>query len=182
MKRTRLLVAALALAASFAAWAETGQTVKATDLKKTPFADSETLATLPESTTVDILKRQGPWMQVKSDGKEGWVRMLSLRLGNGSAKGSGTAAGLGGLLNIARTGSSGTTVATGVRGLTKEELANAQPNPEEMTKLKQYTVSTKEARTFAAAGGLKAQQVEYLNKPAASPGSGNQTSTWGDSQ
>ncbi len=180
MKRTRLLVAALAFGLACAAWAETGQTVKATDLKKTPFADGETLATLPENTTVEVLKRQGPWMQVKSDGKEGWVRMLSLRLGNGSAKGSGSAAGLGGLLNIARTGSSGNTVATGVRGLTKEELANAQPNPEEMTKLKRYTVTGKEARSFAAAGGLKAQSVEYLSKPTASPD--NKTSMWGDGQ
>lgn len=180
MKRTRLLVAVLAFMAACAAWAETGQTVKATDLKKTPFADAETVATLPENTAVEVLKRQGPWMQVKTNGKEGWVRMLSLRLGDGSAKGSGTLSGIGGLLNIARTGSSGNTVATGVRGLTKEELANAQPNPEELRKLKQYTVGAKEARAFAAAGGLKAQSVEYLSKPTASPD--NKTSMWGDGQ
>lgn len=180
MKRTRLLVAALAFGLACAAWAETGQTVKTTDLKKTPFADAETVASLPENTAVEILKRQGPWMQVKANSKEGWVRMLSLRLGDGSAKGSGTAAGLGGLLNIARTGSSGNTVATGVRGLTKEELANAQPNPEEMSKLKQYTVTAKEARAFAAAGGLKAQTVEYLKQSTASPD--NKTSMWGEGQ
>lgn len=171
----------MAFAAALSAWAETGQTVKATDLKKTPFTDAETVASLPENTTVDILKRQGPWMQVKTNGKEGWVRMLSLRMGNGAkSDGSGTAAGLGGLLNIARTGSSGNTVATGVRGLTKEELANAQPNPEEMRKLKQYTVSAKEAKAFAAAGGLKSQQVEYLKAPTTAPD--NKTSMWGDGQ
>jgi hypothetical protein len=180
VKRTRLLIAALALAASFAAWGESAQTVKATDLKKTPFADAETVAALPENTTVEILKRQGPWTQVKAADKEGWVRMLALRMGDGTAKGGSGGAGLAGLLNIARTGSSGTTVATGVRGLTKEELANAQPNPEEMRKLKQYTVGAKEARTFAAAGGLKAQQVDYLKPPTASPD--NKTSMWGDSQ
>lgn len=181
MKRTRLLFAILALGLACAAWAETGQTVKATDLKKTPFADAETVASLPENTAVEILKRQGPWMQVKANGKEGWVRMLSLRMGDGAkSNGGGTAAGLGGLLNIARTGSSGNTVATGVRGLTKEELANAQPNPEEMAKLKQYTTGAKEARAFAAAGGLKAQQVDYLKPPTAAPD--NKTSMWGDGQ
>ncbi|MGD9787713.1 MAG: SH3 domain-containing protein [Sulfuricellaceae bacterium] len=182
MKRTRLLIAALALAASFAAWGESAQTVKATDLKKTPFADAETVASLPENTTVEILKRQGPWMQIKTADKEGWVRMLALRMGDGTAKGGSGGAGLAGLLNIARTGSSGTTVATGVRGLTKEELANAQPNPEEMKKLKQYTVGAKEARTFAAAGGLKAQQVDYLKAPASTANSGNQNSGWGGIQ
>lgn len=182
MKRTRLLIAALALVASFAAWGENAQTVKATDLKKTPFNDAETVASLPENTVVEILKRQGPWMQVKAADKEGWVRMLALRMGDGSAKGGSSGAGLAGLLNIARTGSSGTTVATGVRGLTKEELANAQPNPVELKKLQQYTVGAKEARTFAAAGGLKAQQVDYLKAPASTANSGNQNSGWGGVQ
>ena len=87
MKTLALLVALLAWLIPAAYAAETGYTLKATEVKDKPFLDADTLATLPEKTTVEILTRQGAWMQIKTaDAKQGWIRMLSVRLGSPDQK------------------------------------------------------------------------------------------------
>ena len=74
------------------------------------------MAPLAEGAKVDAQERKGGWTRVKAPGgAEGWVRMLQLRYGSGEAKQGDT--GVSQLLNVARTGSSGTQVTTGVRGL-----------------------------------------------------------------
>lgn len=183
-------IAALFMAAI--AQAETATTIKATELKKAPANDAEVVANIGENTQVDVVKRQGAWMLVKEPaGQEGWLRMLLLRMGDPNAAPAKTGGGdfLGGLgkaLNVARTGSSGSAVATGVRGLTPEELANAQPNPAQIAIMKKYSADPARARAFAAAGGLQAQQVEYLPAPAGAPsggnndGVGNDPAKWGE--
>jgi N-acetylglucosaminyldiphosphoundecaprenol N-acetyl-beta-D-mannosaminyltransferase len=42
------------------------------------------------------------------------------------------------MFNVARTGTSGTQVTTGVRGLDAEQIANAQPNPAELAKQEKF--------------------------------------------
>jgi hypothetical protein len=87
MKTLARLVALLAFLIPTAYAAETGYTLKATEVKDKPFLDANTLATLPEKTTVEILTRQGAWMQIKTaDAKQGWIRMLSVRLGSPDQK------------------------------------------------------------------------------------------------
>ena len=54
------------------------------------------------------------------------------------------------LFNVARTGTSGTQVTTGVRGLDAKQIANAQPNPAELAKLKDFAVDRDAAASFAA--------------------------------
>ena len=72
------------------------------------------------------------------------------------------------LFNLARTGSSGTAVATGVRGLDKELIQNARPNPVELEKLTGYAVAKPDAERFAAGNPqLKAQTIEYASAPGA---------------
>ena len=63
--------------------------------------------------------------------------MLSLRFGAASAPKPG-ASGLTQMFNVARTGTSGTQVTTGVRGLDAEQLATAQPNPAELARLEKF--------------------------------------------
>ena len=65
------------------------------------------------------------------------------------------------VFNVARTGSSGTQVTTGVRGLDEEKLANAQPNPGELDKLEKFAAERNAAAGFAAKGKLAAHQVSY---------------------
>lgn len=143
--------------------AEPATVIRATELKKEPGTDAPTVAPLAEGAKVDALERKGGWTRVKAEGgAEGWVRMLQLRYGSGA--GSEAKSGDGGvsqLLNVARTGSSGSQVTTGVRGLDADMLAKARPNPAELSKMTGYAVNRDSAAGFAAQGPLRPQRVEY---------------------
>jgi hypothetical protein len=173
----------LALMPAAAVAAESALTVRATELKKEPYVDAETVATLPDQARVEILRRQGGWTQIKAQGAaaQGWVRMLSLRLGDGSARKGDS--GIGALLSVARSGSSGTTVATGVRGLSEEDLKHARPNPEELQKMEKLAATPQDARKFSGSASLGSHQLDYLPVPAgSSPAATDNASPWGDSQ
>lgn len=147
------------------ALADPGKTLLAADLKQEPFIDAETVSKLEANTNLDVLKRQGGWMHVKTtEGYEGWLKMTSIRLGTATeAKGE---SGLGSLAKMAltgRSGNTGVTATTGVRGLSPEELKNAQPNPEAVRELDKFTANRDKAQSFASAGKLKPQAVEYLD-------------------
>lgn len=144
--------------------AEGGYTARATELKQEPFIDAPTLGKLPVKSRVEILGRRGGWLKVKADGGEGWLRMLSLRMDpraepEGGRKGD---LGIGSLVNVARTGSSGATVTTGVRGLSEEDLKNAQPKPEEMKKLQTFAADKAQAEMFAGEAKLIPQRIDYM--------------------
>ena len=153
--------------------ADTAFMARETELKAKPFADAPTLATLAEQTKVEILTRQASWMQIKTEAGTGWVKMLSVRMGNPGAPSKSSESGLGKIFNLATTGSSGSTVTTGVRGLSEEQLRNAQPNPEGFKTLQSYTVKKEDAQKFAKAGQLKAEKLDYLGpaKATEAPGS-----------
>ena len=144
--------------------AESAQTLTSTVLRQEPFIDAKTISTLPASTAVEVLKRQGGWLQIKASGAEGWVKMTSIRLGSGTVDAKGDS-GLAALFNVAssgRSGEKGVTVTTGVRGLSAEDLKNAKPAPEAVKKLDSYSGSKNEAQSFASSGKLQAQKVDYL--------------------
>jgi hypothetical protein len=142
---------------------ETGFAIRQTEVKKEPFSDAETVGTLAEKSQVKVLGRQGGWAQIESGLVAGWVRMLSIRMNSGQ---SSVVSGLKSLFSVARTGSSGTTVTTGVRGLDKEQIQNAKPNPEELKKLAGFAASKGDAEQFAAGDPqLKNQKVDYLPQP-----------------
>jgi len=142
-------------------WAEPATTIRQVEMKKGPAADADTIATIAENTALEALERKGGWTRVKTASGEGWVRMLALRFGGpGEAKKGDS--GISKLFNVARTGSSGTTVTTGVRGLDPAMLANAQPNPAELAKMEQFAVTPDAAASFAAKGKLQARQVEEV--------------------
>ena len=151
---------ALLLLVPFFAFAEPATVIRAAELKQEPASDAATVATLAESTVVEAFERKSGWTRVKSASGEGWVRMLSLRFGGSAATKSGSS-GVSQLFNVARTGSSGTQVTTGVRGLDEQQLANAQPNPAELTKLDGFAADRDAAASFAAQGKLEAQSVGY---------------------
>jgi hypothetical protein len=139
--------------------AEPATLIRATELKKEPATDAPTVAELAENAAVDALERRGGWTRVKAGAAEGWVKMLALRYGApGAAKQGDT--GLSQLFNAARTGSSGTQVTTGVRGLEAEAIANAQPNPAELKKMQGFAATRAAASSFAVQGKLQPQNVE----------------------
>lgn len=151
---------ALLLLFPILALAEPATVIRATDLKQEPATDSATVAALPENTQVEALERRSGWTRVKAAAGEGWVRMLALRFGGITAAKPG-ASGLTQMFNVARTGTSGTQVTTGVRGLDAEQLATAQPNPAELAKLEKFAADRGAAEKFAAQGKLAPTSVDY---------------------
>ena len=161
----RLVVLALLLLAAGVAGAAPATLVRAAELKKSPASDAETIAQLAQNTKLEAGERRGGWVQVRdAAGASGWVRLLWLRYGaQGEAKRGDS--GISQLFNVARTGSSGTQVTTGVRGLDAEQLTNAQPNPQQLQKLDAYAVPEDAAKTFARQGRLESQSVDYPTGP-----------------
>lgn len=153
--------AALFLLVPALGFAEPATVVRATELRQAPASDAAVVAPLAENAQVDALERKGGWTRVKvAGGAEGWVRMLTLRYaGAGEAKQGDS--GIVQILNVARIGTSGTQVATGVRGLDAEQLANAKPNEAELKKLQGYAASGDAAAGFAASGKLEARKIDY---------------------
>lgn len=149
-----LLLPALALAAP-------ATVTRPTEIRKEPAFDSVALARLAEGAKIDALERRGGWTRVRSEsGEEGWVRMLLVRYSGYGAVKQGDS-GVVSAINVARTGTSGRQVTTGVRGLDAEQLANAKPNAAELKKLHGYAASREAAAQFADAGELQAQQIDY---------------------
>ena len=146
--------------------ADEAHTVRPTEVKAKPFTDADTLTRLPENSRVEVLTRKSGWMQIRNDSAAGWVKMLSLRFGNAAAQKKSGDSGLGTLFNVAATGGSGSTVSTGVRGLSEEKLKNPTPNPQAFAELQHYAASETEAQQFGESGKLAAQQFDYLPPPA----------------
>jgi hypothetical protein len=151
--------------------AESGTLLRPADLKAKPFLDADTLAQLPQHGTVDVLSRQGPWMQVRYKGKQGFVRMLQVRLDatdmvlaaapglSPSARGFGAPAG-----GVA-------TATTGVRGFDEQALKNAQPAPEQFKLMISFAASPEQAEQFARDAQLTSHQVPYYDENG-KPGKG----------
>lgn len=162
----RIFFALCLACGALAAYAgEAAYTVRAAEIKAKPFTDAATVASLPEKSPVEVLTRKSGWMQVRSGDANGWMKMLDLRFGDAAAPQKSGDLGLGALFNVATGGSSGSTVATGVRGLSEEKLKDPKPNPQELEQLQHYAADEKQARHFSQSGHLAAQQLDYLPSP-----------------
>lgn len=170
MKRiAKMAAAVLALLAAGAALAgEAGTVLKPDQLKAEPFRDAKTVANLGAGDKVEILKKDGGWLQVKSAKGSGWVKMLSIRRGD-ARKGTGDAAGLLGLAS-GRAGTGRVVATTGIRGLNEEELKAAKFDAAQLKLAESYATSRAEAKRFAAKAKLVARQVGYLPAPATAQG------------
>ena len=106
---------ALALLLIYPAFAtEDGTALKADEIRSEPFGDAKTVATLAVGDKVEILGKDGGWLNINSAKGSGWVRMLSIRKGD-ARKGGGE---LQGVLSVAsgRAGTGKIVSTTGIRG------------------------------------------------------------------
>ena len=156
MRSTRaILIAAFALLSWTAARAnERGIVIRAGDLFAEPFIDAAKLGSLSSNQPVTIVERRGGWLAVEVGGRRGWVRMLNVRLEAAAGPKTSTAA--------MRTGSTGRTVATGVKGLDEVDIRNASIDREQLNKLGELSVSAADARQQALQDNLKESKVDYL--------------------
>ncbi len=168
--RTRILLGmALLLISTSVLVAEQATLLRGTELRAAPFRDAEVVQRLSANTNLQVVKRQGGWYQVKTEGKTGWVRMTTLLFSQPGAKpaassSSGQAAddAVGGLLT-GRSSYRGVTAATGIRGLDAVDIQNSSPDSAAVARMDKYAVSAASARSFAGSAGLKPQEVAYLS-------------------
>lgn len=151
-----LLHAGLSLAA------ETGSALKNDNMRYEPYADAKVTGSFTRGESLQILKKQGAWLQVKTKKNTGWVRLLSVKRGSTS-----TANQTSGVLAAAsgRAGTGQVVSTTGIRGLSEQELKAAKFNESEVKTLESYTSSADQGRKFAVAGGLKTTAFSNLKAP-----------------
>lgn len=140
------------LHAGFSIAAETGSALKNDNLRAEPYTDAKVAGSFTRGESLEILKKQGAWLQVKTKKNTGWVRMLSVKRGTAttSNKTSGALA-----LASGRAGTGQVVSTTGVRGLSEQDLKAAKFNETEIKTLESYTLSAEQGRQFANAGKLK---------------------------
>ena len=168
------------VAASLLFWsalcsAEPATSVRQFDLKQSPSGDAKAVATVTAGTAVDVMKREGAWVQLKAGSDTGWTKLFDIRMGTGPVAPAAKSSGMSGIaqtLNLA-SGKRDSSVTTGVRGLDAEMLKKAQPNEQEVTTLAGYASTPDQAQAFAKAGKLTPRTVELLK--AAEPPKGAPT-------
>jgi hypothetical protein len=172
-----LLIALLALPLAAAAQ-ERAFTNRSTDLRERGDAGARSLATLPESTPVKVLARGGAWTRVEASGQSGYVGAFHLRFpataeAASSSSGSDVLSSIGSAFTGKRSNQKTALATTGVRGLSKEELQNSNPDPEQLRRLQSYRADRAAAERFARDGKLAAVQVDAPpgDVPAPSKGS-----------
>jgi hypothetical protein len=167
MSKQLLLIVALLLPVTLQAQ-QAAVALRDTTLRATPHSDAATVRKLKAKTPLQILQRKGGWYQAR-DAKQhtGWVRMSHIRMGDGQSsgnKGGGLAQTLN-FLSTGRSGASGVTVATGIRGLDSADVSKAKPDHAAVKKLDSFKVSAASAKKYALGGKLHETRLRYLKEP-----------------
>jgi uncharacterized protein YgiM (DUF1202 family) len=163
-KSTYLLFAAglsTLLLANACIAAEMGSALKNDNMRLEPFSDAKVAGSFSRGDSLEILKKQGAWLQVKSKNAAGWVRLLSVKRSSSIAGGNQAAGVLAAASGRAGTGQVVST--TGIRGLSEEDLKAAKFNELEVKQLESYTQSAEQGSKFARAGNLKTIAFANLN-------------------
>lgn len=128
-----------------------------------PTSGSSVAANVSKGTSVNILSKQGGWLRVSAGRTTGWIRLLSVRAGEGGVSSSG----VGDVFGAATTRSDPSRVVAvaGLRGLNDEDLKQAKFNPEELARLNAWEVSISQTQSFASQSGLSAVKVPGLPEP-----------------
>jgi len=79
----------LSLASSLAL-AAPGVALKTENMLSKPSATSAAVGKMSKGMAVDIVAKQGGWLQVKAGKTQGWVRLLSVRAGAGGSGSNGS--------------------------------------------------------------------------------------------
>lgn len=160
MKLNQLVISLLLLSATVAQAGESGSAIKTDTLRKAPFSDAQSVATLPAGSVIEIVQRKGGWYQINSARGKGWIRMLSVRRGNPSSSGNSAAS----LASLAsgRAGTGKIVSTTGIRGLNEEELKAAHFDEKQIGIAESYLTSRAAAQKFASQAKLKSIKMDYL--------------------
>lgn len=148
---------------------------RATELRQGPSDQSPGLVSLPAQTPLTRTpQRQGAWVTVTTvDGKVGWVHLFDVSSANKPQGGGNAATGaLRGLSSFFGRSAPANqpavaTATVGIRGLSAEDINQAQPNMAALAQVDGWRVSDEQARRFATLGAISAKAIEPL--PVVSP-------------
>ena len=134
---------------------------RGTELFSKPFKDAETLTELSAQTAIVILKRKGGWYKIKTETKQGWVRLTHVRLARKNKAKQDAGNNVGEILSGLATGrekSDQVTTATAIKGLSEEELRNAKPDVDALNALDDFAVDENTNND----SGLQTRKIDYL--------------------
>lgn len=157
-QRGRAWLAALLLGFGGMAAAQSLQVSTGTELRASPAINAQSLLQLAVGTVVEQLEVRGGWIRVRAASQEGWLRSTHVRSAaqDAPAASSNPLTGISGVFSAS---SNRPTATTGTRGLTAEQLANAQPAPAEVQRMEGFAASAAQAQQFAKNGKLQAQPI-----------------------
>ncbi|HLU61484.1 MAG TPA: SH3 domain-containing protein [Gammaproteobacteria bacterium] len=140
--------------------ADTGTLTRAARILDAPFADAASRAELAQGTVVEVVTREGGWYLVRtSDGNEGWLRLSSLRLGEGAREKGASL-----FTSTGRAGARNASATTGIRGLSETEIRDAHADAAAVKRLDDFAAEDAETQRFAAEIGLAKRDVSALPK------------------
>lgn len=154
------LLIALLLGLGLGAHAQSLEVIVPTELRATPALDGKVLVRLAKGNKVEQIEAQSGWVKVKFARYEGWVRIANLKTGEAAPTAAAPASSGPSLASLLAPQSNRPIATTGARGLTKEDLAKAQPAPAEMDQLEKYAINMAQAETFARSGKVVAQRID----------------------
>jgi len=168
MSKRLLLIAILFFPVALQAQQE-AVALRNTTLRTEPHSDAKALGRIKAKASLQVLQRKGGWYQVQDQKqRSGWLRMSHIRLRTGDGASDKKGGGLGQTLNFlstGRSGASGVTVATGIRGLDSTDVSNAKPDHDAVKKLDRYKISSAKAKKFASQGKLREKKLRYFKEP-----------------
>ena len=150
-----LIVAIGGLATAVAAClagAAPGVLILESELRAQPFSDAPSLAMLKRDLRIDIVRRDGGWIELSAGSDRGWVRALNVRYETPSMPSTRADPGI------------GTDARKPIPALTfdDEALRAVSPNAAALAGLAAYAASADDARKFALDAKLVPHEVPYI--------------------
>ena len=164
MRNTPIFATTLLLCVSAtSALAAPGTVLRNDKIYSQPSSGSAVAGSVAKGASVNILSKQGGWLRVSAGKTTGWMRLLSVRAGEGGLGGTG----LGDVVGAATTRSDPSRVVAvaGLRGLNDEELKQAKFNATELVQLDTWVVTVAQSKAFAGQASLVAIKVPALPDP-----------------
>ncbi len=143
---------------------QTGVTRDNVDMRAAPYRDANLITQLPKETKVSVIGRRGGWAKINIEAHgQGWVRLHKIRLGDSTEHKKSSFLGISRLWRSATTGRSGATgltATTGIRGMDDKALKDAKPNPEALKSLETFQAGEDAAAVDAQSAGLVKQDIK----------------------
>lgn len=163
MTRTILFSAALGLLACGPAVAAPVVFERDTQILAEPRPDAAVRGNVPEGTAAQAGERRGAWVAVRTRAGNGWAPSFNVRY---AAKPSAKAQSEGPspLTGLRSVGGLNVTATMGVRGLEKDDRADSKFNAREVSMLEKNRATEAQAKAAAAASGLRARNVDFIEE------------------